>query len=145
MTWQSHAEHGVSWLSPSCAEVVMMVGKGKAAAAEKKPPHICKVAVYIIAWLRKGKPRQGGRKRSTCGHKVTLIPVLEGTLSASQPCMSALRAGGAQGLVAHHTETWPRLPTLQLCGQGCLQASVRCARLQPLTWTATLLAAVSSF
>ena len=73
MTWQSRAEHSASCLPPFCAKVVMMVGKGRAAVAEK-PPHICKVAAYIIAWLQKGKPRQGGRKRSTCGSQSDFDP-----------------------------------------------------------------------
>ena len=154
MTWQSHAEHSASWLSPFCAKAVMMVGKGRAAVAEK-PSHICKVAAYIIAWLQKGKPRQGGRKRSTCGHTVTLIPVLEGTLSASQPrcghsiallCLSAqgrrLAEAGSTSRrdlapAADAAALWTGLPPGQLCPEH--------GRVLPLMWTATLLATVSSF
>lgn len=58
MTWQSHVEHSVSWLSPSCAKVVIMVGKGKAAVTEKLSP-VCKVAEYIITWLQRGNHGRG--------------------------------------------------------------------------------------
>lgn len=107
-----------------------MVGKGKAAVAEK-PSHIRKLAEHIIAWLQKGKPRRGGRKRSTCGHRATLIPVLEGTLSASQLWSGrsiALLCLGAQGRRLTETGSTScrdlaQLRMLQLCGQGCLQGS----------------------
>lgn len=149
MTWQSHAEHSVIWSSPSCAKVAMMAGKGKAAVAEKQS-QICKVAHYNIAWLQKGKSRQGGRKRFACGHRVTnpslgrhivCIPApvwAQHSPAKGRRLAEAGRASRRDLAPAADAEAlWTGLPP------GQLQPEHRCVLL--LTWTATLLVAVSSF